>query len=84
MIGEVFSLHTGPEVFDGVEFRGIAGESLDAKPRGICSEIVLNDFRAVRRKAIPEEQNFSFLELAFQFFQKLNEIFALHAAGEYP
>ncbi len=83
MVGEILAFHGRPEVFDGVEFRCIAGESFNAEPRSIRSEIFLNDFRAMRWKTVPEEENLSSTELPFQFFQEPDEISSFHTPGEY-
>lgn len=45
--------------------------------------ILPNDFRPMRRKAIPDEEKFLALKVHLQFFQKSENVFRFHASGEY-
>lgn len=67
-IGEGISLKPAPEVFHGIELRGIRGEEVRVKFRSIPEER-LGSFGPVRQETVPEDNSCSF-DLASKLVEK--------------
>ena len=72
-VGERMALEPGPEVFDGIEVRRIAGQQCHLHGIACAVEIVARDPALVLGRTVPDDQELS-LELPAQGLQELHEL----------
>jgi hypothetical protein len=56
-IGEFLAFDVSPQVFDGIEFRGIPGQPLDCEPIGLTAQILGHLGTTVSGQAVPDQDD---------------------------
>ena len=82
-VGQFMLFPIAPQILDGIEFRGVGGQSLGVQPVGLLGEISGDPLAAVDRGSIPQQQDFAG-DLAVQGLQKLDHLRALDRTGVQP
>ena len=79
-IGQLALLHVAPDVLDRVEFRRVSGQSLQDEVPVERFNVVLDEAAAVRRQAVPDDQQLA-ANLLGQRLQEFDELRAADRAG---
>src|SRR6266550_4574209 len=79
-IGQLALLHVAPDVLDRVEFRRVRGQSFQDQVPVERFDIVLDDPAAVRRQAVPDDQQLA-TDLLSQRVQEFDELRAADRAS---
>src|SRR5271169_6887452 len=79
-IGQLALLHVAPDVFDRIEFRRVRGQSFQDQVALKRFDVVLNDATAVRRQAVPDDQQLA-PDLLGKGLQKFDELGSADRAG---
>jgi hypothetical protein len=82
-IGQFMLLPVTPEVFDRVEFRSISGQAFQFEPGALAGGPALDQAAAVRRKAVPDDQQLAW-DVAQKVGKKLNYLGTANGAWEEP
>jgi len=73
-----------PNPFGGIQVRSVGREPLDLQPTALIAYELLHHSTAVRRQPIPNEDHLVAVHEAAEFFQKLNQTFAVKAVRLRP
>src|SRR5712691_8670728 len=82
-IGQLTLLHVAPDVFDRIEFRRVRGQSFQDQVPVERFDVVLDDATAVRRQAVPDDQQLA-ANLLGKRLQEFDELRAADCAGMQP
>src|SRR5712692_3482783 len=82
-IGQLALLHIAPDVFDGIEFRGIRRQPFENNVSVERFDEVLDDATAVRRQAVPDDQQLA-ANLLSKRVQEVDELGTADRAGMQP
>src|ERR1022692_4958286 len=82
-IGQLVVFEMSPDVFGGVEFRGIGRELLDLDRALEGFEVLANERRAMRGQAVPDYEQ-GFADLTPQGVEELDDLRALDRLGKEP
>lgn len=72
-VGQFVFFPVSPQILDRVEFRGVGGKPLDVQPFGLRLQVLGDDFAAVDRSSVPEQQDLAG-ELTVQGRQELDDL----------
>jgi hypothetical protein len=79
-IGQFAPRHVAPDVLDRAQFRRVCGQSFQDQVSVERFDVVLDDPSAVRRQAVPDDQQFA-ANLLGQRVQELDELRIADRAG---
>src|SRR5438128_3595063 len=80
-IGEFATLEVAPDLFDGIQFRRVAGQSFDRQPRPLVSEILAHHAARVSAEAVPDQDDVTAGEVALEGAQKADQREIVVTAG---
>src|SRR5512132_1199274 len=69
-IGEFLAFDVSPQVFDGIEFRGIPGQPLDREPIGLTAKILGHLGTTVSGQAVPDQDDSATAKVSSQFVEE--------------
>jgi len=72
-IGHLARLDVAPDLFDGIQLRGIARQAFDVEPVALASQIGAHRTALVGAQAIPDQDHAVAAEVPFQVAQKPDE-----------
>ena len=76
-------LPVAPDVLDGVQLGGVAGEILQDDPAALRGDVVAHDPAAVGGQTVPDDEQLS-AEMALEVREEFNDLRSLDRAGEEP
>ena len=79
-IGQLALLHVTPDVFDRIEFRRVRGQAFQDQVSVERFDVVLDDAAAVRRQAVPDDQQLA-ANLLGRRLQEFDKLRAADRAG---
>jgi len=72
-VGQFAPLHVAPDLFDGIQVRGIARQAFDLQPAPLLRQVRAHRPAPMRAQAIPDQDHATAPEVAFEMAQKSDE-----------
>src|SRR2546427_2837915 len=80
-VREFAALEVAPDLLDGIQFRRVARQSFDGQPRPLAREILSHHAALVPPEAVPDQDDGTAAEVAFECTQKADQRAIVVTAG---
>lgn len=82
-VRQLVLLPVTPDVFDGVEFRGIGRQELELDVAVLTIDVLFDESAAMRRQTVPDNQQFA-RDLSLEVSQERHDLGPADGAGKQP